>query len=93
MGWLLANYVVVVAGVIGGLARASFGAYKSVAAGREIHIWYFLVTVVLSGIIGGILGFVFNVDFRVAALAGFVGTDILENVAKGAIGGNVALGK
>ena len=37
------------------------------------------------------LGFVFDMDYKIAGLAGYVGTDILENVFKGSMGGNIML--
>jgi len=48
---------------------------------------------IVSGIIGGLLGIVFNMDFRIAALAGYVGTDILDNIFKGTIGTKIILKK
>ncbi len=75
-------YIFIITGVIGGLARAFFGLYKAVNSGFEINFGYFLVTVFSSGLIGGILGTLFDVDYRFAALMGYVGTDILENVLR-----------
>ena len=43
--------------------------------------------------IGGMLGVVFNIDFRIAALAGYVGTDVLENVFKGVMPKSIILKK
>lgn len=80
-------------GVLGGLARASYGMLKAVARKEEINILYFLITLLVSGLIGGLLGYIFDVDFRIAALAGYVGTDILENIFKGTVGGEILLKK
>jgi len=48
-----------------------------------------MLTLLASAAIGGILGIVFGADAKVSALAGYVGTDILENIFKGTLGGTV----
>ena len=78
--------VAISAGFLGGLVRALYGLLKASVSGVEIHGFHFLITLVVSAGLGGILGLVFSSDFRYAALAGYVGTDILENVFKGSIG-------
>jgi ABC-type xylose transport system permease subunit len=80
-------------GVLGGLVRALYGLLKATSKGFEIHPWHFLITLVISAFIGGLLGIVFSNDYRIAALAGYVGTDILENVFKGSIGKSVMIRK
>lgn len=90
---LSTNAVFIIAGLVGGLARSFFGLYKSVTLGNNINKWHFIIGVVASGIIGGILGVVLGVDYRFSALAGFVGTDILENVLEGSMKKNIALQK
>jgi hypothetical protein len=74
------------AGFLGGLVRALYGLLKATTAGLEIHGWHFFITLVVSAGLGALLGIVFSSDYRFAALAGYVGTDILENVFKGSIG-------
>jgi fluoride ion exporter CrcB/FEX len=86
-------FILVIAGIIGGLARAFYGMYKAVNAGYEINIWYFIITVISSGIIGGILGILFDVDYRVASLMGYVGTDVLENVLKSSMPNKITINK
>ena len=78
-------------GVLGGVARALYGLLKAMNNGEQVRGAQFLITLIVSGIIGGMLGFVFNNDYRIAGLAGYVGTDILENVFKGSMGGNIML--
>ena len=72
--------VLVLFGVFGGFVRALYGSFKSVGAGRPLNVWYFLVTLVSSGVIGGVVGVLFLVDVRVACLSGYVGSDILETI-------------
>ena len=83
----------ILAGVLGGLARAFFGLLKTIGAGFEIKPGYFLITLIISGVIGGLLGIVFNIDIRVAGLSGYVGTDILENIFKSSMGTTIILKK
>tara|TARA_Y100000310_G_C20402441_1_gene678078 strand:- start:230 stop:496 length:267 start_codon:yes stop_codon:yes gene_type:complete len=73
-------YEFIAVGVLGGLVRALYGLLKAVNKDIVVHNGHFLVTLIVSGLIGGMLGYVFNIDYKVAALAGYVGTDILENV-------------
>jgi len=87
------SWLFVVVGLIGGFARALFGLYKAAGRRATIRVGYFIVTVVLAGIIGGILGYYFNVDYRIAGLAGYVGTDILENVFSGLLPKSISLDK
>jgi len=70
-------------GVLGGLVRALYGLLKAVNDGFVVNKGHFLITLIVSGFIGGLLGSLFDMDIRVAALAGYVGTDVLENVFKG----------
>ena len=72
--------VLVLFGAFGGLVRALYGVLKAVSAGRSVNVWYFLVTLVSSGVIGGIAGLLFDVDIRVVVLAGYVGSDALESL-------------
>jgi hypothetical protein len=73
-------------GVLGGTVRALYGLLK--AAGKDIHVHkgYFIITLLVSAFIGGLMGVVFDSDYRIAALAGYVGTDLLENIFKGSMG-------
>lgn len=81
-------------GVLGGLARACYGLLKSLTSGMPINIGYFILTLAIAAGIGGLLGYVFDIDVQIAALAGYVGTDILENVFKGIVGGkNLLIGR
>jgi len=90
---LSTNLIFIIAGLVGGLARAFFGLYKAVNSGMEINTWHFIITVISAGFIGGILGTIFKVDYRFAALMGFVGTDFLENVLESSMNKNIALQK
>jgi len=83
----------ILVGVLGGLVRAMYGLLKAVNAGFDVNKGYFFITLIISGVIGGLLGYVFDIDYRIAALSGYVGTDMLENIFKGSIGKSIVLGK
>ncbi len=84
-------FLYILLGMLGGSVRAFYGLFKAVSAGKEANTGYFFITLCISAFIGGLLGFVFTVDFRVAALSGYVGTDILENIFKASLGKEVLL--
>ncbi|MBI4154170.1 hypothetical protein HY501_02445 [Candidatus Woesearchaeota archaeon] len=70
------------AGLIGGLARASVGLLKSLSKRKKFNPWYFSLTLILSAIIGLFLGIINMGDFRISLLAGYAGTDLLEGAYK-----------
>ena len=81
---MIAEEVVIPAllGGVGGLTRGIVGLLKALSLRRRI-IWnYYLITVVIAGIIGIFVGIVFNFDYRLALLSGYAGTDILEGIYK-----------
>tara|TARA_Y100000310_G_scaffold167136_1_gene166888 strand:- start:999 stop:1274 length:276 start_codon:yes stop_codon:yes gene_type:complete len=80
-------------GAMGGLVRALFGVMKSIERGEPMEKWYFAVTILIAAFIGGALGNIFEADYRVAGITGFVGTDILESVTKASFGRNITLTK
>ena len=81
------------AGALGGLARASYGVLKAVGRRETIHLWWFLVTILMAAIIGGVIGTLFDAGKAVSALVGYAGTDILDNLVKSAIPKKIALVK
>lgn len=82
----LLNFVVYpgLVGGIGGLARGSFGVWKSfnLKRRRKFILSYYLITVLIAIIIGIFVGIIFGPDYKTAGLAGYAGTDILENLFK-----------
>lgn len=80
-------------GILGGLVRALYGLLKAINNGIVVNKGYFFVTLIASGIIGGLLGIVFDINFRITALAGYVGTDILENVFVGLLPKSIIINK
>ncbi|MBI4146095.1 hypothetical protein HY489_02040 [Candidatus Woesearchaeota archaeon] len=69
-------------GGLGGAARGVVGLGKALTQKRKIIWHYWLLTVIIATIIGMTTGTVFNFDLRLAALAGYAGTDLLEGIYK-----------
>ena len=69
-------------GGVGGLTRGFIGLLKALSLRRKILWGYYLITVIISVVIGTFVGLIFNFDFRLALLAGYAGTDILEGIYK-----------
>ncbi|MBU2496507.1 MAG: hypothetical protein KJ767_00410 [Nanoarchaeota archaeon] len=69
-------------GGIGGLTRGVVGLLKALSLRRRIIWSYWLITVVISVIIGVFTGLIFDYDPRLSLLAGYAGTDILEGLYK-----------
>ena len=88
---MLIEFILV--GILGGLVRALYGLLKAINNGILVNKGYFIITLIISGVIGGLLGSLFTTDFRIAALAGYVGTDVLENVFKGVMPKSILLKK
>lgn len=85
------NFILV--GVLGGFVRALYGLMKAVNKNEKVRTGYFLLTIITAGVIGGILGSVFTIDYKLAALAGYAGTDILDNIFKATLEGSVFIRK
>jgi len=69
-------------GLLGGVARASVGLLKAMRNDVEIVWTYTLITVIASGVVGAAAGILFDSDARMSVIAGYVGTDLLENTYK-----------
>ncbi|MBI2579548.1 MAG: hypothetical protein HYW27_01465 [Candidatus Aenigmarchaeota archaeon] len=70
------------AGFAGGLIRGLVGVLKQMRAGRKFRPRYFLLTLVMSGLIGLIAAMFVENDARFAVLAGYVGGDFIESLYK-----------
>ncbi len=69
-------------GGVGGLTRGIVGLLKALSLRRRIIWGYYAITVIVAAVIGIFVGVVFNFDYRLALLAGYAGTDILEGIYK-----------
>lgn len=73
----------VFAGLIGGLIRALVGITKSSTFTPEKFKFewrYFAATIFVSAIVGVMSGILADTDWRISLLAGYAGTDFLENL-------------
>ena len=69
-------------GALGGCTRGVLGLFKALTKKKKINYKYWWLTLAISIIIGVFTGIVFSFDYRLALLAGYAGTDILEGVYK-----------
>lgn len=69
-------------GGLGGLVRSAVGLLKAMASKRKILWMYWLITMFVSLLIGLFSGIIFSFDYRLSALAGYAGTDLLEGIYK-----------
>ena len=74
------------AGLLGGITRSVVGIVKkqetSPAGTFQVNIRYVAFSLVSSGFIGMVAGLVFNGDWHLGILAGYAGSDFLENMFK-----------
>lgn len=69
-------------GGIGGLTRATVGMLKALRRGEPFIPLYYLLTGLIAWILGVFSGSIFGSDWRVALLAGYAGTDLIESAIK-----------
>lgn len=71
-------------GLTGGLLRAVVGIIKHrrIAKKAKIKIQYFLVTLIISALIGSLLSLAFAANYLVYLVVGYAGIDLLENIIK-----------
>ena len=69
-------------GGVGGITRGFIGLLKALSLRRRILWGYYVITIIIAGVIGVFTGIIFNFDYRLSLLAGYAGTDILEGIYK-----------
>jgi len=74
------------AGFLGGIIRGLVGIAKYMTATpskkRRLRLDYFIVSLLASGGLGLLVGVFITDDVRFALLAGYAGTDFIENLFK-----------
>ena len=73
------------AGGMGGLVRAIVGITKAKEFNPDTFKFqwkYFLITIIVSIIVGQMSGLILNADWRMSLLAGYAGSDFLESLYK-----------
>jgi len=78
------DFTILIAGFGGGMVRGIVGFIKYQYSYKSIgfHLYYFLVMVFLSGIVGLLTAAVLGEDPLIAFIAGYAGGDIIENAYK-----------
>ncbi len=69
-------------GGLGGALRALVGLGKAIKRGEPLRGSHFIITLAISVLIGFVVGYIFTTDVRLALLAGYAGTDLLEGLTK-----------
>lgn len=75
---------IILGGLVGGALRGIVGIAKSLILKRdeEINYGWFFVSVAVAMAIGVIAALFMEGDFKIALLAGYAGTDLLESLVK-----------
>lgn len=76
--------IYILAGFLGGVIRGLVGFVKNKTIEKANHFkpQYFLTTTLISGIVGGAAGALADTEWQVSFLAGYAGSDFIENLYK-----------
>ncbi len=72
-------------GLIGGIVRGLVGIAKYLEKNRangRLNAKYFLISIGIAALVGGVAGSLVSGDWRLAVIAGYAGTDFLEGLYK-----------
>ena len=72
------------AGFCGGIIRGLVGFVKNKTIEKTSHFkpQYFLITILISGVVGAAAGILADTEWHVSFLAGYARTDFIENLYK-----------
>ena len=73
-----------IAGFTGGIIRGLVGFVKNKTIEKANHFkpQYFLITILISGVVGAAAGALADTEWQVSFLAGYAGTDFIESLYK-----------
>jgi uncharacterized membrane protein YfcA len=76
--------IYVLSGFLGGIIRGLVGFVKNktIEKADRFKPSYFVVTLLISGIVGAAAGALADTEWQVSFLAGYAGTDFIENLYK-----------
>jgi uncharacterized membrane protein YfcA len=76
--------VYILTGFLGGIIRGLVGFAKNKTIEKANHFKpsYFVVTILIAGIVGAAAGILADTEWQVSFLAGYAGTDFIENLYK-----------
>jgi len=88
-------FIYFLAGFLGGIVRGLVGFVKNKTLEKANHFkpTYFLTTIAISGIVGAAAGILADTEWQVSFLAGYVGTDFIENLYKIKLGQRLSSSK
>lgn len=82
---IMEKYLIYIfAGFMGGIIRGLVGFVKNKTVEKANHfkLSYFIVTILIAGVVGGAAGALADTEWQVSFLAGYAGTDFIENLYK-----------
>lgn len=76
--------IYILAGFLGGIIRGLVGFVKNKTIEKANHFKpsYFVVTILIAGVVGAAAGALADTEWQVSFLAGYAGTDFIENLYK-----------
>jgi uncharacterized membrane protein YfcA len=76
--------IYILAGFLGGIIRGLVGFVKNKTIEKANHFKpsYFAVTIFIAGIVGAAAGALADTEWQISFLAGYAGTDFIENLYK-----------
>ena len=76
--------IYLLAGFLGGIVRGLVGFIKNKTIEKVDHFkpLYFVVAILIAGIVGGAAGILADTEWQVSFFAGYAGTDFIENLYK-----------
>jgi hypothetical protein len=77
-------FIYFLVGFLGGIIRGLVGFVKNKTIEKANHFKpsYFVVTILISGIVGAAAGILADTEWQVSFLAGYAGTDFIESLYK-----------
>jgi fluoride ion exporter CrcB/FEX len=82
---IMEKYLIyILAGFLGGIIRGLVGFVKNKTIEKADHFKpsYFVVTILIAGIVGATAGALADTEWQISLLAGYAGTDFIENLYK-----------
>ena len=82
---IMERYLIyILAGFLGGIIRGLVGFVKNKTIEKADHFkpQYFLITILISGVVGAAAGALADTEWQVSFLAGYAGTDFIESLYK-----------
>jgi len=78
------NWLILITGFGGGILRGLVGFIKHQFSYKDVKfdLFYFLLMMFLSGIVGGLVAFIFEKDAVFSFVVGYAGGDFIENFLK-----------